>query len=198
MNEDEAEKKAVLRRQLRAAAKNCPAEARALASAQMCVLLKEQAEWQRARSILLFLPLPDEPDLLALVPEALSAGKIVTFPRYSRSRDSYGAGRITNLSADLRPGAFGIREPAESCPAFALNRLDFVLVPGLGFSLGGWRLGRGKGYYDRLLAEVPGFKCGVGFDWQVTVDIPVEPHDIRLDCILTPTRWHRVVGPASV
>jgi len=32
----------------------------------------------------------------------------------------------------------------------------------------------------------------------VTVDIPVEPHDIRLDCILTPTRWHRVVGPASV
>ena len=198
MNQDEVEKKTVLRRQLRAAAENCPPEARALASAQMCALLREQAEWQRARSILFFFRLHGEPDLTPLFREALAAGKIVTFPRYSRSQDSYGAGRITHLPADLRLGAFGVKEPGESCPAFALNRLDFVLVPGLGFSLGGWRLGRGKGYYDRLLAEVPGFKCGAAFDWQVTVDIPVEPHDIRLDCILTPTRWHRVAGPASV
>ena len=70
-----------------------------------------------------------------------------------------------------------------------LNRLDFVLVPGIAFDLQGRRLGRGKGYYDRLLAEVRGKTCGVAFDEQIVDEIPVEPHDIHVNCILTPTRW---------
>jgi 5-formyltetrahydrofolate cyclo-ligase len=66
------------------------------------------------------------------------------------------------------------------------------MVPGIGFSLNGCRLGRGKGYFDRLLSGVSGWKCGVAFDWQVTVEIPAEEHDIRLNSIVTPTRWHVV------
>jgi 5-formyltetrahydrofolate cyclo-ligase len=53
----------------------------------------------------------------------------------------------------------------------------------------GRRLGRGKGYYDRLLAAVRGAKCGVAFDQQVVSEIPVEPHDILMNFTLTPTRW---------
>ena len=95
---------------------------------------------------------------------------------------------------DLSVGQFGIFEPTQVCPRVNLNELDFLLVPGVGFTLAGRRLGRGKGYYDRLLAEARGTKCGVAFDWQVTVDVPAEPHDILLDCIVTPTRWHDVTG----
>jgi 5-formyltetrahydrofolate cyclo-ligase len=64
-----------------------------------------------------------------------------------------------------------------------------ILVPGVAFDLHGGRLGRGKGYYDRLLKELRGTTCGVAFDQQVVEAIPVEPHDVRLDHVLTPTRW---------
>jgi 5-formyltetrahydrofolate cyclo-ligase len=70
-----------------------------------------------------------------------------------------------------------------------MNRLDLILVPGLAFDLNGRRLGKGKGYYDRLLAGVSGIKCGVAFDEQVVSEVPAGPHDVRVNCILTPTRW---------
>jgi len=185
--------KATLRRQLREeACRHTPAE-RKVASEQICLRLREQESWQLARSILFFAPLVEEPDVWRLVSEALNEGKTVALPRYSRSRKDYEAGQIENPDRQLQIGYFGIREPDETCPIILWNKLDFVLVPGIGFALDGGRLGRGKGYYDRLLARVSGMKCGVAFDWQVTAKIPAEPHDIRLDCILTPTRWHPVV-----
>jgi 5-formyltetrahydrofolate cyclo-ligase len=52
----------------------------------------------------------------------------------------------------------------------------------------GRRLGRGAGYYDRILEKVPGFTCGIAFDEQISGELPVEPHDVLVDCILTPTR----------
>ena len=67
--------------------------------------------------------------------------------------------------------------------------LDVVLVPGVAFDLGGRRLGRGAGYYDRLLTGVRGTTCGVAFDEQISGELPVEPHDVHVNCILTPTRW---------
>ena len=68
-----------------------------------------------------------------------------------------------------------------SCDAFAIDG-------------SGTRLGRGKGYYDRLLAAVRGTKCGVAFDEQIVGAIPVGPLDIRVNCIVTPTRWVEVAG----
>ena len=86
-------------------------------------------------------------------------------------------------------GKFGVREPAERCAPVPLNRLDLVLVPGIAFDIRGGRLGRGQGYYDRLLSAVTGLKCGVAFDEQIVDAVPVGPLDVRLNCILTPTRW---------
>jgi 5-formyltetrahydrofolate cyclo-ligase len=57
------------------------------------------------------------------------------------------------------------------------------------FDLHGRRLGRGKGFYDRLLARTRGTKCGVAFDEQIVAKITVEPHDAQVNCLLTPTRW---------
>ncbi len=192
MSNSYLEAKAALRRQLRATALAVSPAERLAASEKICLLVKEQAVWRHARSILFYAPLPGEPDIWPLVTEALSEGKQVTLPRYSRVHDHYEACRIENASGHLATKQFGIREPTAVCPTFPLNLLDLILVPGIGFTLDGHRLGRGKGYYDRLLAEVHGLKCGVAFDWQVTVEIPVEPHDIQLNCILTPTGWHAV------
>jgi 5-formyltetrahydrofolate cyclo-ligase len=174
-------------------------------------LLERQGFWKAAGRILFYAPLSGELDVWPLFEDAVRAGKEAYLPRFvgekplkrfqdgpakaPLKRDVKGNGQryvacaVRDLQKDLKTGQFGIREPVEGRPEIALNRLDFVLVPGIAFDLQGRRLGRGKGYYDRLLAEVRGKTCGVAFDEQIVDEIPVEPHDIHVNCILTPTRW---------
>lgn len=130
-----------------------------------------------------------EVDIWPLVNEAVAEGKIVALPKFVPSARNYVASRIHDLDSDLVLGSFGIREPADHCSQIPLNQLDFILVPGIAFDLHGRRLGRGKGYYDQLLKDVRGRSCGVAFDQQIEPVIPVEPHDVLVNCILTPTRW---------
>lgn len=193
MNETVLERKSNLRKQLRAEASRHGLAERREASARICERLRMQDRWNRARSVLLFAPMTDEPDIWPLVGEALSVGRSVALPRYCRPSDEYEACEVADPGRQIRLGHCGIREPDETGKIIPWNKLDFVLIPGIGFGVDGMRLGRGKGYYDRLLGRTDGFKCGVAFDWQVMDGIPSEAHDIRLDCILTPTRWHQVV-----
>src|SRR6266581_1090785 len=167
MSANPAQLKAQLRRTLREQAKQFSAAERSAASAQICQRLTEQSVWKRARSILFYFPMPDEPDIHRLFTAALAGGKASAFPRYSRTDQHYVACQIHDLERALQPGSFGILEPTVDCPIFDLKKLDLVLVPGVGFTLNGFRLGRGKGYYDRLLAEIAGFKCGMAFEWQL-------------------------------
>lgn len=117
------------------------------------------------------------------------AGKLTALPRFVEATGTYEAARVVALESDLQPGRFGIREPAAHCAAVPLNQLDLVLAPGVGFDAGGHRLGRGKGHFDRILNAVRGVKLGVAFEWQIVERLPVEPHDVKLDGIVTPTRW---------
>jgi 5-formyltetrahydrofolate cyclo-ligase len=165
-----------------------PAE-RAARSQRAGALLRQRAAWRDAGTILFYSPVGEELDVWPLLLDALAGGKTVALPRFMPAASVYAAAQILDPAQDLRPGQFGIREPGAACPTIPLNRLDFVLVPGVGFDLSGHRLGRGRGFYDRLLKQVRGLKCGVAFDEQVVPALPVAPHDVTLDCILTPTRW---------
>jgi 5-formyltetrahydrofolate cyclo-ligase len=139
--------------------------------------------------VLLYFALPDELDVSALAGDALKAGKTVALPRYDPERDLYLAAAILDPVRDCLGGRFGILEPGADCAILPLNQLDLVLVPGVAFYRCGYRLGRGKGFYDRLLEPVRGIKCGVAWDHQVDLEFPVEPHDVPMDCIVTPAIW---------
>lgn len=184
--------KRALRRDVRARMEALTPARRAAASAQARALLAQQTRWKTAQSILFFAPTPDELDVWPLLAEALANGKTAALPRYDAPTQSYRACRIENPAEDLEAGRFGIREPTPRCAAGRLEWLDLILVPGVAFDLYGRRLGRGKGFYDRLLAAVRGTTCGVAFDEQLVPEVPVEPHDARLNCLLTPTRWLEV------
>jgi 5-formyltetrahydrofolate cyclo-ligase len=186
------EAKAALRHQVRAQLKTLSPEKRAGASSQARALLEAQALWKQARSVLLFAPMPEELDVWPLLATALSAGKAVALPRFVAEEKTYVACEVKDLTRDVRVGYFGIREPIEQCAPVSSNRVDLILVPGVAFDLNGRRLGRGKGFYDQLLVALSGTTCGVGFDEQVVPEIPVESHDICLNCLLTPTRWVEV------
>jgi 5-formyltetrahydrofolate cyclo-ligase len=189
MTDSLATAKHLQREQVRAKVKLLTAAARAAAATAICARLRTLAVWRAAQSVLMFAPLTDEPDLWPLLREALTAGKSVAVPSFVPGSNVYVARRIGDLERDVVVGKFGVREAADGCAEIPLNQLDLVLVPGVAFDARGRRLGRGKGFYDRLLADVCGSKCGVAFDEQLVATVPVGPLDIPLNCILTPTRW---------
>jgi 5-formyltetrahydrofolate cyclo-ligase len=189
METDTLKAKAALRQDIRGRLKSMTPAQRSAASLQARSLLAGKSVWKKAKSILVYAPLPEELDVWPLVLEAAAGGKTIALPRFDSVSKKYGACRVEDLANDLVSGQFGIREPGGHCVPVPLNRLDLVLVPGVAFNLQGRRLGRGKGFYDQLLALVRGTTCGVAFDEQIVAEIPVEPHDIHLNCILTPTRW---------
>ncbi|MCR5487365.1 MAG: 5-formyltetrahydrofolate cyclo-ligase [Lachnospiraceae bacterium] len=94
--------------------------------------------------------------------------------------------RVTSMSGLIPQGAFGIREPLDG---EALNRIpDLALIPGLAFDRKGNRLGRGRGYYDRILREWKG-KCllaGLCLSAQIMPSVPCEEWDIPVDFVVFP------------
>ena len=192
MTSDLNPQKTALRKDMRAALQKIPSAARLAASAQARSRLAEQPFWRDAASILFFAPMLDEVDVWPLLVETLAGGKIIALPRYDSASNDYSARRVQNPQNDIGPGQFGIREPKGGCPEIPLERLGLILVPGMAFDQHGCRLGRGRGYYDRLLLEVHGIKCGIAFDEQIVDTIPAGTLDVRLDFILTPTRCVKV------
>jgi 5-formyltetrahydrofolate cyclo-ligase len=186
--------KASLRKQIRDALQKISPAARTALSVQIRDRLKEQAIWKNAGSVLFFAPLPDELDVWPLLDDALAAGKIAALPRFNPAAKSYIACRVQNVRSEIVTGEFGIREPAARCAGIPLDRLDLILVPGVAFDWHGHRLGRGKGFYDRLLADVRGVKCGIAFDEQMVNDVPAGPSDVRMNFILTPARGAEIAG----
>ena len=166
-----------------AAILHLPPDLRAEKSARLCEAIAASAAWQSARMVAVFAPQPREPDVEMLWSRA--AGKSFAYPRVEDGRlDLF---RVDSLY-ELAPGAFGVREPAAD-PAHAVSpdALDLILVPGVAFTRDGARLGRGGGFYDRLLASFPAHVCKIGvcFDSQIVAELPTESHDQHVDFIAT-------------
>jgi 5-formyltetrahydrofolate cyclo-ligase len=132
------------------------------------------------KSIALFAPTLTEPDLDILWEVAPLGHHVFSYPRCEGRTLSF---RPVSALSELLPGQFGIRAPN---PGPSLEQLDLIIVPGLAFTSEGCRLGRGSGYYDRFLSEIPGstFKLGVCFDFQFLAEIPHEPHDVKMDVVV--------------
>jgi 5-formyltetrahydrofolate cyclo-ligase len=181
--------KADLRAHIRARLEKISDAVRAVESIGLCERLTAQIP--SAHTILFFAPLPDELDVWPMLETALALGTNCALPFFDVEKKSYGAKLLKNLAVDIVIGKFGVREPAASCAEIPLNQFDLVLVPGVAFDWQGYRLGRGQGFYDRILAEVSGIKCGVCHDFQLLEKIPTEPHDAKVDFIFTPERGVR-------
>ena len=84
---------------------------------------------------------------------------------------------------DLQIGAYGINEPTGRLFK-DYNSIDLAIIPGVAFDKEGHRLGRGKGYYDRLLPQIHALKVGICFPFQLLPTIPSEPFDVKMDMII--------------
>ena len=135
--------------------------------------------WQEARTVLLYHSLPDEPDTHAFVRQWAREKRILLPVVVGDDLEL----RVYTDDDSLRAGAFHIAEPRGK--AFTdYAAIDLAIVPGVAFDREGNRLGRGKGYYDRLLPRLKAYKIGLCFPFQLVESIPAEAHDVRMDEII--------------
>lgn len=177
--------KDALRREMKQRLGALDPEARGARSRRLVQCLASLPEWKTARSVLLFAPLPAEPDLDILWAAGHLADKRCAYPRVEGERLTvFEVTALTRLVA----GPWSLREPPrQSGTPLSPAGFDVVLVPGLAFTKDGKRLGRGGGYYDRLLAETGSKprKIGCAFEFQILDDLPTEGHDAPVDDVVT-------------
>lgn len=153
-------------------------------SSPVCDALERWFAKQRGLAMIaVYWALPGEVDLAEWV--ARHPDRCWVYPRVSGDALTFHA--VGNPAAELIRGAFGIREPTPGLAPVATDRIDAFLCPGLAFDVRGGRLGRGLGYYDRMLAGArPGaLKVGVCFAKQIVPDTFSEPHDVRMDVLVS-------------
>ncbi len=189
MNTAEYRLKSDLRAHIRERLEKISLAVRTVESMDLCARLEPQL--RSAHTILFYAPLVDELDVWPLLEKLLKTNQVCALPAFDAEKQFYSARRVKNLETDVFTGKFGVSEPLPECEIIPLNRFDLVLVPGMAFDESGNRLGRGKGFYDRILAEASGIKCGVGYDFQLLESMPTESHDAKVNFIFTPSRCVR-------
>lgn len=142
-------------------------------------------EYSAADVILIYVSKPIEVDTIAVISAALEKGKRVAVPRCipeTRGMEFY---EITSID-ELKPGSFGVLEPVPgcSCPLRPYRRA-LCVVPGLSFDSSGYRLGYGKGYYDRFLAGFHGATVGLCYSGCVRWNLPHGYYDRPVDVLVT-------------
>jgi 5-formyltetrahydrofolate cyclo-ligase len=153
-------------------------EDRVLRSVQLWAALAEVPEFAKAECVMAFAGMRSEPDTDPLFARLAAEGRRLVLPRVE-------SGRLAVVSAEgeMAVSRYGVREPVG--PALDPAVVDFVVVPGLAFTPDGRRLGYGAGFYDRFLPTVNAFTAGVCFTEQLLDDLPCEPHDVRVQRVVS-------------
>ncbi len=137
-----------------------------------------------AKTVFLYLSFGSEVETLALTKKLLALGKEIAVPRCDPQTKTMTAVRLTDFQ-QLRPGSYGILEPAPDAPVISKEEIDLCLVPGLAFDQEGYRLGYGGGYYDKFLKDFSGKKLGLAFLECLTDRLPREEFDLPVDAVIT-------------
>lgn len=188
MNELQAEKKLIRASVLRAR-DAMPPDQRVRESIKMCETIIASTPYQRVTTVLAYASFGSEFDTSFLLERMLTDKKNLVMPRVDRETQRLTLHRVQHLDA-LITGQWGIREPQIDAEIVMPNEIDFILVPGVAFDSAGFRIGYGKGFYDKLLSSVnpASTRVSAAFDCQIIGAVPNEAHDQRVDIIITPTQ----------
>ena len=150
--------------------------------------IQKSRRYLEAKNIAFYWAVDWEIDLSALLDFEQSLGKSFALPRWNSRLRDYEFASLNSVE-QVVDGKFGIQEPAPECEVLEPREIDLALVPGLAFSPQGVRLGRGRGFYDRLLKPLRSEFWGVCHDTQVKNDIPSDSWDKPMQYIVTPRQW---------
>jgi 5-formyltetrahydrofolate cyclo-ligase len=188
-----------LRRRLLACRDRLPPAGRHHKSLEVTDRLRQLPEIADIYTFFIYISFRSEVETLSLIRHFLAAGKQVAAPLTHVSPPWLEAFLLRDPDRDLRPGYCGIPEPDPArLPRIEPAAIGAVILPGAVFDLRGGRLGYGGGFYDRFLATAApaALRIGVAFELQVVAAVPLEPHDQRLDVLVTEkgvTRFSRTL-----
>jgi 5-formyltetrahydrofolate cyclo-ligase len=149
-------------------------------SEEIFSIVENLPQFIMAQTVMLYWSLPDEVQTHSFVKKWYASKRIV-LPLVVENHLELRVFSGTDCLVETPP--FGILEPQLGMPA-SINEVDLVIVPGVAFDLKGNRMGRGKGYYDKLLAGGSFFKVGVCFSFQLVESVPTDEYDIKMDKII--------------
>jgi 5-formyltetrahydrofolate cyclo-ligase len=153
---------------------------------RLCQSLQELITERRPKVVHTYLPMPAEIDFLPVLAKMLEENIQLVLPKTLRG------GQLEHLPLtsfeQLEDGIFGTKHPIGGVPY--TGAYDLIIVPGLAFDRQGHRLGYGGGYYDRFLPAHPeAHKIALCYDFQIVENLPLEPHDVQLDALLSATAF---------
>ena len=179
-----------LRARIRSVRGMLPEAAQQARSQAATALMLGLPELAQAQTIVGFSAIQNEIDPSALLTRARGLGKRVGLPRVVGEQLEL---HEVNAPEELVVGAFGVAEPAQLAPAIAAAEVDVVIVPGVAFDPRGHRIGYGRAFYDRLLPTLTrAFRVGLAYDFQLVAELPNDPHDVPMHCLVTDARVLRV------
>lgn len=160
-------------------------DAKADAQEHMRKIFSSMISFRYSDTILMYSSINGELDLSVIAKEARAKGKRVAYPRCEE--DSIMNFYYVESEDDLVRGKFGIKEPAEHCQLYnpSGRTMDVCIIPGLAFDKYGYRIGYGKGYYDRYLSRFEGVKAGFVMTDFFCDRLPHGKYDLKADIIVT-------------
>ena len=172
--------KAALRKHLLEKRDATSAELRDILSGKIHENLKKNSSYTNSQNIACYFPIGSEVDTHDIMLNVLEQGKNLLLPRIADDNLQFCV--VTNLEK-LEKGSFEIMEPKDNCKK--AEKIDCVLIPTVGVSKSGVRLGYGKGYYDRFLSLTDTIKISLTYSKQIVKSIPNDSHDVKIDWIVT-------------
>jgi 5-formyltetrahydrofolate cyclo-ligase len=168
-----------IRKSIRQKKKLLSSEDKLQASELVFKQLFQLEQWKQANRVLSYHSLPDELQTIEYLDKMLSKelflpkvdGDTLKIVAYDKSR--------------LITGAYNILEPDDN-NYFPVEDIELIIIPGVAFDKQKNRLGRGKGYYDKLLSNTEAFKIGICYDFQLVDEISTDAHDIKMDIVIAP------------
>ena len=181
--------KKTIRANVLAARDTMPLDERERAAVKVIDAIIASTPYGEAKTILAYAHFGSELNTQALLERILADGKKLVLPRVDKASQQLQLHFVADLN-ELIAGTWGIREPDANAEVIAADQLDLILVPGVAFDRAGFRIGYGKGFYDKLLAKVNPLstRLSAAFDCQIIDAVPNEAHDQRVDIIVTPTQ----------
>ena len=174
--------KAEVRKRMRELKRAVPPEEKLRRSEAILRQLEQLPEWKAARVVLLYWSMADEVQTHAFVNKWYK-DKVLLLPCVDG--DDLVLRQYTGPECLVAGEQFGIGEPTGAVWS-DLDAIQLIIVPGVAFDRNGNRMGRGRGFYDRMLKSTMGaLKIGIAYDFQMLDAIPVEPHDVKMDRIIT-------------
>lgn len=153
--------------------------------------LFEFANFLEAKISLFYIDLSYEVKTEEIIKRCFSYNKVVVLPAFIPDTYRMKLMKIDNLDFSLQPGPRGVLEPNPAkCKVVPVEQIDIALIPGIAFDEKGGRIGAGKGYYDRLIPDLPitTRKVALAFEEQIIQQVPMESHDKHVDIIITDER----------